>query len=62
MVLQASSNHHKVTTIWGFLDGVRSNVTLLGNCQLDDVAFDIFDKFNPNKPVSILTDLGKSWL
>ena len=52
MVLQASRNDHPVSTIWGFLDGVRSNVTLLGNCVLNDVTFDIIDNFNPNKPVS----------
>ena len=52
MVLQASSNNHPVSTIWGFLDGVRSNVTLVGNCILNDVTFDIIENFNPSKPVS----------
>ena len=51
MVLQASKNGQPITTIWGFLDGVRSNVTLTGDCTLDGFAFDIIDNFNPNKPV-----------
>ena len=48
MVLQAGY----VGTIWGFLDGVRSNVTLMGRCQLSSGdSFDVKDVFYPNKPV-----------
>ena len=39
MVLQAdppskSGKEYAVETIWGFMDGVRTNVTLMGRCQL----------------------------
>ena len=52
MVLQAGGKDRSVSTIWGFLDGVRSNVTLMGRCQLSSGdSFDVKDVFYPNKPV-----------
>ena len=54
MVLQAGGKDRSVNTIWGFMDGVRSNVTLMGRCQLSNGdSFQVKDVFFPNKPVSI---------
>ena len=56
MVLQAGS----VQTIWGFLDGVRSTVTLTGSCQLNGNSFEISNTFEPTKPVNkVYIKLGK---
>ena len=52
MVLQASINDQPVRTIWGFLDGERSNVTLNGDCELNGATFKVHEVFFPNKPVS----------
>ena len=53
MVLQAGSKDHPVRTIWGFLDGASSSVTLWGNCQLPNgESADFSDKFVP-KDVSM---------
>ena len=64
MVLQAGGKDRSVNTIWGFMDGVRSNVTLMGRCKLSNGdSFQVKDVFFPNKPVSIeqllkIRDLG----
>ena len=47
MILQASGQR-SIRTIWGFLDGLRSNVTLMGRCQLQNGdSFQVQEVFEP---------------
>ena len=47
MILQASGQR-SIRTIWGFLDGLKSNVTLMGRCQLQNGdSFQVQEVFEP---------------